>query len=356
MVEAGQETRMKYRQEVLSKFFSCIQSTESFYLVGAPSVGKTRLMDFLMRPDVQEYYLGEGARTTWLVRVDLNRLSAAKEDWVFYFYELLLSSLLLTCNSRAELGEKLAEELALLDSDVINSHDPLRALRFFEWGVSKMCQKHELKLCFLFDEFDETYRKMPAEVFAQLRAVRDANKTRLLYSMFLRNLPARLRSQDESESFYELLSRNPIGIGPYTRPDALEIIQNLEVDWDLSLTGEKREKIYLASGGHPGFIKALLTLLKDAQVQKRMDGPGWEAWFGQQETIIEECVKIWNGLEKDEREALLAFANGQFDPANFTVATIKLLTLKGFWKKAETGGVIFSSLFDLYLKSGQARP
>jgi hypothetical protein len=356
MVEAGQEPEMKYRQEVLSKFFGCIQSTDSFYLIGAPSMGKTRLMDFLMRPKVQEYYLGEQAKTTWLVRVDLNRLSATKEDWAFYFYEFLLSSLLLACISREEFDESLSEELAKLDSDVIESHDPLRALRFFEWGVSKLCQKHDLKLCFIFDEFDETYKKMPAEVFAQLRAARDANKSRLLYSMFLRNLPARLRPQKESESFYELLSRNPIGIGPYSRSDSLQIIQNLELDWELSLTPEKREKIYLASGGHPGFIKTLLSLIKDPQVQKRMDNPNWEVWFSGQETILEECMKIWNGLEKDEKEGLLAFVYGKLDPAHFSSSTIKLLTLKGFWKKGESGGVIFSSLFDLYLKSGLAKP
>ena len=83
-----------YRQEVLSQVFDYIQSTESFYLVGAASIGKTRLIDQLTLPDVREYFLSEEATRTWIVRVDLNRL-VIKEDLIFSFFELILSSLLL---------------------------------------------------------------------------------------------------------------------------------------------------------------------------------------------------------------------------------------------------------------------
>ena len=40
-----------YREEVLKPFFKNVKSGESFYLLGAPSVGKTRLMDFMMGDD-----------------------------------------------------------------------------------------------------------------------------------------------------------------------------------------------------------------------------------------------------------------------------------------------------------------
>ena len=41
-------TPSHYREEVLKPFFKYVKSGESFYVVGAPSVGKTRLMDFIM--------------------------------------------------------------------------------------------------------------------------------------------------------------------------------------------------------------------------------------------------------------------------------------------------------------------
>ena len=190
---AGSEHEMLYRQEILSRLFGFVNNTDSFHLIGAASMGKTRLLDFLMRSDVQEYYLGDDYEKTWLVRVDLNRMpvSANSDNWEFYFFELLLSSILLCCISRKNVNEEIMKDLVSLDSEVIKSEDLLFALRFFEWEVSKLCQKYDIKLCFLFDEFDETYSKMPPEVFAQLRSVRDANKRYLLYGMFLR-MPSKI--------------------------------------------------------------------------------------------------------------------------------------------------------------------
>ena len=48
MVEFKPPYSLSYRQEVLGRFFDYVKSGELFYVVGAPSVGKTRLMDFLM--------------------------------------------------------------------------------------------------------------------------------------------------------------------------------------------------------------------------------------------------------------------------------------------------------------------
>lgn len=348
--DAGSEHEMIYRQEILSKLFGFVSNTDSFHLIGAASMGKTRLLDFLMRSDVQEYYLGVDSQKTWLVRVDLNRMPIA-DNWDFNFFELLLSSIVLCCISRKTINEEIMKELVNLDSEVIRSRDVLLALRFFEWEVSKLCQKHDIKLCFLFDEFDETYHKMPPEVFAQLRSVRDANKNHLLYGMFLRLSPKKLRKSNDNESFYELLSRNLIGIGPYTRIDIMNIIQHLEKDWDIKLTPEKREKIGLASGGHPGIVKSLLSLIKDPLIAKKMDNQDWLSWFFKQETILEECEKIWNGLEDDEKLTLLA----PFQGGSINSSIANLLVIKGILQKSDSGGRVFSPFFELYLKSGLAK-
>jgi hypothetical protein len=350
---ASSEREMLYRQEILSKLFGFVRNTDSFHLIGAASMGKTRLLDFLMRSEVQEYYLGDDYEKTWLVRVDLNRMpvSANSNNWEFYFFELLLSSMVLCCISRKNVNEEIMKDLVALDSDVIKSQDLLFALRFFEWEASKLCQKYDIKLCFLFDEFDETYGKMSPEVFAQLRSVRDANKRYLLYGMFLRTSPKTLRKTDDNESFYELLSRNLIGIGPYTRTDIMDVIQNLEKDWDIKLTPEKREKIGSASGGHPGIVKALLSLIKEPSVAKKMEDQGWLTWFAKQGTIIEECEKIWNGLEKEEQLTLLA----PFQGGSINSSIAQLLMIKGIIQKSDDGGRVFSPFFEQYLKSGLAK-
>ena len=39
---------IQFREDVLKPFFNYIKSGESFYVVGAPSAGKTRLIDYSM--------------------------------------------------------------------------------------------------------------------------------------------------------------------------------------------------------------------------------------------------------------------------------------------------------------------
>lgn len=344
---AGSEHEITYRQEVLSKFFGFVENVDSFYLVGAASAGKTRLLDFLMRPDVQEHYLKDQYRNTWLVRVDLNRMPST-DNWGFYFFELMLSSILLCGIGREDADGKIIDELLLLDSDIIKNKDVLFALRFFELEVGKICQKYGIKLCFLFDEFDDAYRKMPHEVFSQLRAVRDANKINLLFVLFLRTPPKKLRVGNDNESFYELISRNAIGIGPYGLIDTLNIIQHLEEDWHMKLSPETKEKLGQVSGGHPGIIKALMSLVKDPTIARRFENnTDWLPWFCKQETILEECRKIWLGLDQDERLTLLAPFRGE---KTIDTSAFNLLMLKGILK----GNGMFSPFFEYYLKSGLA--
>ncbi|MFN8383644.1 MAG: hypothetical protein U0V02_16990 [Anaerolineales bacterium] len=353
----------QYREEVLKPFFKYVKSGESFYVVGAPSVGKTRLMDFIMGDDpdalwageevdrdwVKSKYLGEDiASRIWLVRVDMNRMRH-ENDWSFQFYELLLHTLLLTCNRCVSMEkiEALKVELATLDSQVIQSKDALMAHRLFEMAVNMICQSYNIQICFLFDEFDETYQSMPHEVFAQLRAVRDANKYRLTYILFLRNLPERLRSPKDNESFYELISRNMLGLGPYSAMDSFHIIGQLEKRRDHELNKATREWVWVNSGGHPGIIQALFTLAKEkplstAQMQNT-------EWIARQEIVREEFRKIWDGLLEEEQDAIRKIAHG--DQKFVSPSTGKLLLAKGLIKPSGKQSVaLFNPLFSYWLQ------
>lgn len=347
MPESGPTPSMEYRKEVLTPLFRYIHSTESFYVIGAASMGKTRLLDFLALSDVQKHYLREKANQHWLIRVDLNRLAVKDEGWAFY--ELLLSSILLDLNNHENIGN-LSTEIAKLDSEIIQHRDLLLALRFFELAVNKLCQVYEMKLCFLFDEFDEAYTSLPRETFLQLRAVRDANKNRVSFGLLLRNLPERLRPALDNESFYELLSRNLIGLGPYTRPDALYMIQQLEARRGYPLTSEQRERLYEASGGHPGIVQAILSILIDTEhSSQKSNTPGWMDWVSRQQAVLEECRKIWDGLSEDEQEGLKAFARGGFDKISPPVE--RLLFAKGLLRRDGGDAKFFSRLFEQYVKS-----
>lgn len=352
-----------YREEVLKPFFNYVKSGESFYLIGAPSVGKTRLVDFVMGDDpdalwagedydrdwVKKKYLGEDIATKiWLVRVDMNNMQY-DTDWRFQFYELLLNSILLTCNrnSSMEKIEPLKQELAGLDSQVIQSKDALMAHRLFGMAVNMICQLYGIRLCFLFDEFDKTYgTAMPHETFAQLRAIRDANKYRLSYVLFLRGLPEKLRDPLENEGFFELISRNMLGLGPYSRQDALHIISQLEKRREHTLSKEHREWICTFSGGHPGLIQALFTVLKEyPAAASKLDDVDW---FARQEAVREEFRKILEGLSVEEQAALRSLANG--DKSSVTPAIGKQIHAKGLIKPTSDHVQFFSPMFGYWLR------
>lgn len=355
---------IQFREDVLKDFFGYIKSGESFYVIGAPSAGKTRLMDFMMGDDpdalrtgveldrerVKKHYLDDEhdklSAKTWLARVDMNRLRS-ENDWGFRFFELLLNTVLLACNKNepTEENDKIRIALAALDSEVIESKDALKAHRLFEMAVNMLCQSYGIKICFLFDEFDDTYKAMPHELFAHLRAIRDANKYRVSYTLFLRNLPEKLRNPIENEGFYELISRNMLGIGPYSQQDTYHIIAQLEKRREYTLTQDKREWIYVNSGGHPGLIQALFAIFKDHPNATAQMGN--TNWFAGQESVKEEFRKLWLGLLEEEKKGLLEFVQG--NKTAMSPATGKLLTAKGLLKPTPSGMGVFSPLFNHWL-------
>jgi hypothetical protein len=346
MLEIGPQHTLEYRQEVLIPFFHYIQSTDSFYVIGAASMGKTRLLDHLMKPEIQKHYLGEKASQHWLIRVDMNRMPANDPTWAFY--ELLMSSILLDLHNH-ENTDHLAVEVAKYDADIIQKRDSLLALRYFELIVNKLCQVYNLKLCFLLDEFDETYKTLPKEIFLQLRATRDANKNRISFALFLRNLPDRLRSPHDNESFFELLSRNPIGLGPYKRSDALPVIQQLEARKQHSINAQQRERIFQASGGHPGLIQALFSILIErAQVFQKLETPDWVKSLLQESAVEEECRKVWEGLSEEEQQGLQAFLAGDFKKISLPVE--KLIFSKGLIRTDGSEVHCFSPFFERYIQ------
>lgn len=352
---------IEYREETLKPFFNYIRSGESFFVIGAPSVGKTRLVDFVMGDDpdarrnggefnrdkVKKHYLGESATNVWLVRVDMNRMRH-EHGWGFQFFELLLHSLLLACDRNSSIAEieVLKESLASLDSQVIQSRDDLMAHRLLEMAINRICQIYQIQICFLFDEFDVTYGAMPLETFAQLRAIRDANKYLLSYALFLRNLPEKLRNPKDNESFYELISRNMVGLGPFSRKDTLHIIDQLERRREHVLPQDIRDWVYITSGGHPGLIQVLFNILKDQSlaIGKIQD----LEWYARQETIREEFRKIWFGLTNEEQIALSNIALG--DQNSITPSIGKQLLAKGIIKPLSDHISFFSPMLGYWLR------
>ena len=324
---------LTFRQSLLTPLFAAIRAGESSAVVGVSSVGKTRLLDFLFHTDVQQHYLGDAANTLRFVRTDANR-AAALSEWGLY--ELLLTVLVEAVSGLPDkaTAESLQQRLTSLRTEVILHKDALLAQRHLETAALIVCAEHGLRLAIVLDEFDDFYTKLPAPALANLRGLRDLVKPHnygISYVLMMRHDPARLRDPDECEGFYELLSRHVLGLRPYTRSDALGVLEHAQKRRNLVLPNDTRERILTQSGGHGGIIDALVSSADQDQTAG-LAGP-----------VIEECRKIWGSLADDERILLSQQAAGIPIPAN-DLARASLL-LKGILLEDH----LFSSLFSEYI-------
>jgi len=334
MPEIGPEHPLSYRREIVEPLFRAIRAGESCAIVGAASMGKSRLLHFILRSDVQQHYLGEEAGSFLIALVDGNRLAELSE---WGLYELLLTALTETSGQHPA-GRSLRAEFVALRREVITSGNALLARRHVELAAHMLCREQGLRLCFLLDEFDELYRAVPPLALANLRALRDANKYWLCYIPIMREHPARVRPPSECEGFYELFSRIILGLTPYTRADAERVLQQLEARKDQQLPQAARAQLLRLSGGHPGLMVALFdALIHDGIPQPR----DWEEWALSQPTIQEECSKLWGSLATDERVALTRLVHGG-DTSDYVR---RVLELKGLVCVQNGRVCLFSPLF-----------
>lgn len=339
MPEIGPEHPLSYRQEIATSLFDLLRGGESGAVVGPASMGKSRLLQFLLRADVQQHYLGDAAAATWLILVDCHRLAAVSE---WGLYELLLTALTEAISIQAD--PTLRDWLNNLRREVITGGNALLARRHVEWATRVLCREHGIRLSFILDEFDEAYRALPASALANLRALRDADRYSICYVLVVRDHPGRLRSPGDNEGFYELFSRSIVGLKPYSEADTRRVIAQLAARRGHPVTESQEADMLALSGGHPGLLVALFDVLHRGEALAPDQEP--TKWALAQPPVTEECRKLWNGLAPDEQLALSRLAQGIGAP----YAIRELLTLKGLIQPMARDEVhFFSPVFREYI-------
>lgn len=304
MIDNPLRDPLSYRQEILAPLFKLVQSSESCVLVGVASMGKSRLVQHMLQPAVQQHYPADNAQKILFVWVDCNRLAAITE---WGLYELLLTALTEAIDSHALAN--LRQDLNQLRKEALLAGNALLAQRHVELAMRMLVQERRLQLCLLLDEFDEAYQTLPRQTLANLRALRDANKYRLSYILLMRDHPAQLRPPQECEGFYELCSRSIMGLKPHTLEDTQALLRGIALrrgHESGNITDEAVAQICQFSGGHPGLAVALLNAL----IQTPPIGLSWLEWGQGCPEPTEECRKIWEGLRNEEQHALHHLTNG----------------------------------------------
>jgi len=287
----------QYREEIAQPVFDRIATGESCTIIGASSMGKTRFVNSIMQPATQEYYLGEESAHILIFHVDFNQIDEI-EDWAAF--ELILNTIL-----NSELKPSVTER----DRDYIDSlhrftalkKDPLIASRYVERAVNILIKHKNLKLCFIFDDFDSCYQNLPAKTLNKLRALRDSYKNRLCYVLLMRHRLSDLRDPLEVEHFHELVTIFRYGLQPYTMEDAKDMIQNLEKRRGKIQT-EFKKQILRISGGHPGLINNLFNIASDEPQYFNL-----KDYFSSINELLEhtkvkrECTSLFESLSEKEQ-------------------------------------------------------
>ncbi|MEM7532211.1 MAG: winged helix-turn-helix domain-containing protein [Chloroflexota bacterium] len=342
MSEIGPSHPHTYRKELVAPLFELIKAYESCVIIGAASMGKSRLIQFILRPDIQQHYMSDEAQRHLLIWVDCNRMNQAGNDWSLY--ELILTGLTESIGDMPA-HVSVRERLLALRKELILEPNALYAQRTLELAVHMLIREHNLQLCIILDEFDDSYKKLPAQALANLRALRDMHKYKLSYTLFMRDHPANLRSTEEKdvEGFYEKISRSVLGLTPYNKDDTIRIIDQIAErrHSTIPLTTETKDTLVCLSGGHPGLLENLM----DSLIRSQPMGMTWEEWLQDQPNLEQECDRIWLGLRPEEQQTLNHIAND----ISTGFRERDLLLTKGLIKSAgEREYAIFSPIFHQY--------
>lgn len=344
MSEIGPSHPVTYRGETLAALFDLVSAGESAAVIASASMGKSRLVQFLLRDDVALHYLEERTENFLSVWIDCNRLG---DFTAWHLYELFLDALLTAIEERPDLAE-LANDYRGLHLEVIRSENALLAQRVLERLARLLCRDHGLTLCLVLDEFDEAYARLPAPVLASLRALRDANKYRLCYLLFTRQHPQYLRDPADCEGLYEQFSRNILYLQPYQPDDARRVMQQLAVRLKLDtalLDDSVTQEVLALSGGHPGLMVALLSGLNDTPPADLTRLRFWALGLAKSH---EECRKIYEGLHTGEQAALRALVHG-LAPGRTALVSLEQKGLTHL--EPGENPTVFSPLFTAFLKT-----
>jgi len=241
--------------------------------------------------------------------------------------------------------EEAVEEMKSLHREVVRTKDTLTAQRAVEQCVDVFCQRPTQRIVLLFDEFDAVFRTLDPPLFRTLRAIRDAHKGQVSYIVVVADDLACLRNElTEVDHFYRLVSRNVCGLGPYSEVDARQMIRYLASQRSIEFSEGDTARLVELGGGHAGLLKAILSLLWDAQQEGSLAGIA--PALKDEPAIQAECRKVWASLPESEQAALRALTGGVQADRH----ALRRLKRKGLVREDQPAPSLFSPLFTDFVR------
>ncbi len=329
---------LSFRASEVDRILATIQAGDSCLVVGIGSVGKSNLLRFLQQEDVRRTKLGQDWDRYLFVYVDINKM-LQQSDWGLF--ELMLHQILVGA-SQQDVDILMYEALDTLHEHVADPATQHLALRYLDRALSLVCSRLDFRVVFLIDEFDRLCNALPAQTFAALRSIRDDYKYRLSYVIATRKELNRLRKAGaDIEDFEELVTPNTIWLVSYSEEDARHMLHRLESRHNVVLNEESIQDALVRTGGHPGLIRAVFPIICEHPVNL-------EGALAADKGVSDECLRIWNSLDKSDQRAMANLANE--NSHHLPTAIMQRLRTRGLiggnWANPDE---IFSSLLADYI-------
>lgn len=300
---------LDYRMALTASLLTGLSRGECCALVGVGSSGKSRFMLHLTRPETVQYHLGDDAFAHFFVMVDCNAW-LERSPWAAY--ESIAYSLVSALQGvENPIIQNVRPRLENAYDAIVRERDI--AFRYLTGAFDELMRGTRLKFTLCFDEFDYVMAEFDAQLFRNLRALRNRFKYQLTYLVTTRYPLPHQRPPDrraEVEEFYELFVDNSFAIGPYDLKDAESMIKELEARLNFPLRRETRDMLIDICGGHPGLMRSAFNLLETLKEQPTLPKRMGELLINEQMTW-KECQRIWESLIAAERAALKRLASGR---------------------------------------------
>jgi len=341
---------LTFRAELIELIATSISAGESCALVGVGSSGKSNIVRFLRdRADAREHYFGEAARRLLWLMVDCNALDAYDEPSLFLS---MLDALSRAVALRSDLGA-IAATLESLYKETAAPGGGASAYRNLHRALEILRSAGDFQCAFVLDDCDQLIVSAPPVLLRRLRALRDEFKYKLVYVTVTRREIVDLRKHSaEFETFYEMLVVRSFAVGPYAEADARFMLDRLgaRLPQPHSLEPLAVRMLINATGGHGGLLKAAFFVTRAGEDALE---PDLIESLSTNPSLMDECSKIWDSLDKRDHEGLLAAASGKPVHAN---ARLPLLAKGLLHERTDETHAIFCPVFENYVRQKMGLP
>jgi hypothetical protein len=316
---------LDFRKDEVGYVMQRWRAGDSCSLVGVGSVGKSNLLQHLADPETQKAYINVTREDDFkAIIIDpamLGPLPVSGADieqircWAGY--ELMMHRLFMAFYPFEILERDEARQFYETYQALQDGTNPLYAymgLRYFEWGLD-FFMRRGVRVCFMFDEFEDLLKTMPVKFFQTLRGLRDANKRQLSFLTFTRSPLGVLVdkfgvSRLDIEPFTELFTDNMLYVGPYNETDARRMVENLMGRNQKSYSEDVIRFLLWATGRYAGLLRSGFRLLDAIMPIDSTSMMNDEALrdLALRRAIRDECETLWLSLTDVERHTLQVVA------------------------------------------------